>query len=203
MVCDTDCTLCLLPVCETWGQASCVPGYCRYTAKEHIIMRHLNLNDCFSWNKPRCYAKQTRVHKFQASIIFFLDQVAPFWCQWDDFPCVFTDTDENLWLCIKNTWNSGFMFTRLSLPPHELKALNTAEWNNTMEGFSVDINRLYLLCVSFFQKGAPELVIPERFGEHQLVVAGGDAVVHNHIDPFAITPELCIRRKKRFKTCGD
>lgn len=87
------------------------------------------------------------------------------------------------------------MFTRLDLSSHELKALNSAEWNNITEGFAVDINRLYLLCVSFFQKGAPELVIPERFGENQLVVAGGDAVVHNHIDPFAITPELSIKRK--------
>ena len=52
------------------------------------------------------------------------------------------------------------------------------------------INRLCLLCIGLFQQRAPVLVLSERFGEHQLVVAGGDAVVHDHIDPFAITPEL-------------
>lgn len=60
--------------------------------------------------------------------------------------------------------------------------------------YAVDINRLYLLCISFFEKCAPELVLSERFGENQLVVEGGEAVVHNDIDPFPITPELSVRR---------
>lgn len=53
-----------------------------------------------------------------------------------------------------------------------------------------DINRLRLLGISFFQKSAPELVVPERFSENQLIVARGNAVVHDHINPFAVTPEL-------------
>lgn len=70
-------------------------------------------------------------------------------------------------------------------------------WRAARFHFAVDINRLCLLGISFFQKSAPELVLSERFGENQLVPAGGDAVVHNHINPFAITPELSIRRQKK------
>lgn len=71
-------------------------------------------------------------------------------------------------------------------------------WRAARLHFAVDINRLCLLGISFFQKSAPELILSERFGENQLVVAGGDPVVHDHIDPFAITPELSIRRQNRF-----
>lgn len=73
-------------------------------------------------------------------------------------------------------------------------------WRAARLHFAGDINRLCLLGISFFQKSAPELVLSERFGENQLVFAGGDAVVHNHVDPFSITPELSIRRHNRFKT---
>ncbi len=68
-------------------------------------------------------------------------------------------------------------------------------WRAAWLHFAADVNRLRLLGISFFQKSAPELVLSERFGENQLVVAGGDAVVHNHIDPFTVTPELSIRRR--------
>ena len=47
-----------------------------------------------------------------------------------------------------------------------------------------------LLGVRFLQEGAPVLILPEGFGEHQLVVEGGDAVVNDHVDPFAVAPEL-------------
>lgn len=60
-----------------------------------------------------------------------------------------------------------------------------------------DINRLCLLGISFFQKSAPELVLSERLCENQLVVAGGNAVVHDDIDPLAITPELSVETKEK------
>ena len=47
-----------------------------------------------------------------------------------------------------------------------------------------------LLGVRFLKEGAPVLILPEGFGEHQLVVEGGDAVVNDHVDPFAVAPEL-------------
>jgi len=55
------------------------------------------------------------------------------------------------------------------------------------------------LGIRFFQKSAPELVLSERFGEHETVVAGGDAVVHDHIDPLAVTPELSERKTEQIK----
>lgn len=60
-----------------------------------------------------------------------------------------------------------------------------------------DINRLCLLGISFFQKSAPELVLSERLCENQLVVAGGNAVVHDDIDPLAITPELSVETTEK------
>lgn len=60
-----------------------------------------------------------------------------------------------------------------------------------------DINRLCLLGISFFQKSAPELVLSERLCENQLVVAGGNAVVHDDINPLAITPELSVETTEK------
>lgn len=60
-----------------------------------------------------------------------------------------------------------------------------------------------LLGISLFQQSAPELVLSERFGENQLVVACGDAVIHNHIDPFTITPELSDRKVGNTSTGKD
>lgn len=52
-----------------------------------------------------------------------------------------------------------------------------------------------LLSISFFQKSTPVFVLSERFSENQPVVVGRDAVVHNHIHPFPITPELLTERE--------
>lgn len=60
-----------------------------------------------------------------------------------------------------------------------------------------DINRLCLLGISFFQKSAPELVLSERLCENQLLVAGGNAVVHDDINPLAITPELSVETTEK------
>lgn len=56
-----------------------------------------------------------------------------------------------------------------------------------------------LLCVGLFQKSAPELILPERFGEDQLIVARGEAVVDQHVGPFAIPPELRTARAEHFE----
>lgn len=78
----------------------------------------------------------------------------------------------------------------------EFQTLSTVQWVR-VQGLSC------LLSISFFQKGTPELVLSERFSENQLVVEGRDAVVHNHINPFAITPELRRGRQNRKVEIND
>lgn len=68
------------------------------------------------------------------------------------------------------------------------------ERSEALQHFAGSVYVLRSLGISFFQKSAPELVLSERFGEHQMVVAGGDAIVHDNIDPFAIAPELSAFR---------
>lgn len=63
----------------------------------------------------------------------------------------------------------------------------------------IPIHRASVLRVGFFQKGTPELVLSERFGENQLVAAGGQPIIHEHIHPFPITPELGDKKIKRNK----
>lgn len=58
-----------------------------------------------------------------------------------------------------------------------------------------------LLCIGLFQKSAPELILPERFGKNQLIVACGEAVVDQHVGPFAVTPELRTTRAQHFVCC--
>lgn len=56
-----------------------------------------------------------------------------------------------------------------------------------------------LLCIGLFQKSAPELILPERFGKNQLIVACGESVVDQHVGPFAVTPELGTTRAEHFE----
>lgn len=62
--------------------------------------------------------------------------------------------------------------------------------------FEVNVMHRYLLSISFFQKSAPEFIPFSWFGEHQLVVGGGNAVIDNDIHPVAIMPELSWKTER-------
>lgn len=64
-------------------------------------------------------------------------------------------------------------------------------------GAAARLHTLCLLRIGLLQKCAPVLVLSERLGEHQTVVAGGETVVHKHVHPFTVTPEL--KRRMRSK----
>lgn len=59
------------------------------------------------------------------------------------------------------------------------------------------------LCIGLFQQSAPEFVFPERFGENQLVVARGEAVIYKHVSPFAVPPELRSKEQKTIIASPD
>ena len=44
----------------------------------------------------------------------------------------------------------------------------------------------YSLGVGLLQEGAPELVLVRGVHEDELVIVGGQSVIHNHLDPITL-----------------
>ena len=49
---------------------------------------------------------------------------------------------------------------------------------------------MVLLCVCLLEQGGPELVVVGGVHEGELAVHGGQTVVHAHLNPLAVLPEV-------------
>ena len=72
----------------------------------------------------------------------------------------------------------------------------TAELNS-------EVLQLPLLSKGFLQQGAPELVPITGVHKHQLAVVGRQTIVHNHLAPSTLAPDLKSGRKSNKTSAGS